>query len=398
MEMRLAAGIRLVVVLTLGVSAWSDPGANLLRNPGFEELVMGLPAAWKAFVYPAPGAYARMVEPGHGGARAAALVIATPYRREPDNNWSQHVAVPEGARRVKFAGWVRAEGNSADAFLWLQCWQRRPARLLAEARSPALSRRNEWVYVEVAMDVPAGTDFAMARLTLRGAGEGWFDDLELTAESSSLPAESAPPAPAPGASAGSGTPTGSPQATDAAREATTGLAPSPQASTPEPASTGDAATPSPLPATSAPVAPETPSRGQPDTTPPPTSPKTAAPAAAPPPVAGTAGTADNDGAVLRQTDSLEQTLGLLRQENRLLLDALLALRAQHEAVQRDLESLRRELDALRAQAGPREAVTTRPEAEPEAMPGGSVPPLAPRGSAWDDVSVPVPQTDRDPSS
>ncbi|HOK90528.1 MAG TPA: hypothetical protein PK379_10935, partial [Candidatus Hydrogenedentes bacterium] len=110
------------------------------------------------------------------------------------------------------------------------------------------------------------------------------------------------------------------------------------------------------------------------------------------------GTADNDGAVLRQTDSLEQALGSLRQENRLLLDALSALRAQHEAVQRDLESLRRELDALRAQAGPREAVTTRPEAEPQATPGGPVPPLAPRGSTWDDVSVPVPQTDRNPSS
>lgn len=92
--------------------------------------------------------------------------------------------------------------------------------------------------------------------------------------------------------------------------------------------------------------------------------------------------------MIRQTASLEQTLAALRQENRLLLDALTALRAQHASVQQELAAMREELAELRAgtaaQAGSAEQSGEIPA---PAAPDGRVPPLAPQGSEWDDVTV-----------
>ena len=392
--MRPAGWIGLAAMLTAAIFARADTAGNLLRNPGFEELVTGLPAAWKAFVYPAPGAFAKLIEPGHGGAHAAALVIGAPYRREPDNNWSQHIAVPAGTRRLRFAGWIRAEGTGADAFLWLQCWQRRPARLLAEIRTPALSRRDEWIFAEASMDVPAGTDFAMVRLTLRGSGEGWFDDLELIAETS---AGSGSPAGASPAPSGTEPPAAAPPSsqTTAATPDTASVAPStPPAPASETAHAGGNLTP---PASSVESSPPIPPK--PESEP---EPKGAAPA----PVAGPApadpsppapGPSDRDTDVIRQTASLEQALTALRQENRQLLDALTALRAQHESVQRDLAAMRKELAALRARTAAQPDNTDRPEDTPDTESDIPIPPLAPRGSAWDDVSVRPPEPGNQPA-
>ena len=371
--MRPAGWIGAAAILTLTVWARAETDGNLLRNPGFEELITGLPAAWKAFVYPAPGAHARLIEPGHGGARAAALVIATPYRREPDNNWSQHVAVPAGARRLRFAGWVRAEGPGADAFMWLQCWQRRPARLLAEVRTLALSRRGEWVYAEAALDVPAGTDFAMARLTLRGSGEGWFDDLELTAETTAGSGPAAAELPAAASS--------SPRATATLPNAAPAAASPPPTSAPAAAHPSDSPAVPPAPAADIPA----PARREPE-------PKTSFPAtdAGPPaadPQSPGSGPVDRGADMNRQTASLEQALSALRQENRLLLEALTALEAQHASVQQELAAMRADLAALRAE-NPAQSTSADQSGEmPAAAPEGRVPPLAPRGSEWDDVTV-----------
>jgi len=393
--MRPAGWIGLAAMLTAAIFARADTAGNLLRNPGFEELVMGLPAAWKAFVYPAPGAFAKLIEPGHGGAHAAALVIGAPYRREPDNNWSQHIAVPAGTRRLRFAGWIRAEGTGADAFLWLQCWQRRPARLLGEIRTPALSRRNEWIFAEASMDVPAGTDFAMVRLTLRGSGEGWFDDLELIAETS----------------AGSGSPAGT-SPTLSGTEPPAAAPPSSQAETATP--THAAAASTPLPAPPSETAPSSgnvtqlppsvqsppPKPPEPEARPKNISPTSVSETETPDPQLPAPGPSDLDTDVIRQTASLaslEQALATLRQENRQLLDALTALRAQHESVQRDLAAMREELAALRARTAAQPDKTDRPEDTPAPESDIPIPPLAPRGSAWDDVSVRPPEPGNQPA-
>jgi len=377
--MRAAPCFRLLFLLALAASARGEDAANLLRNPGFEELVAGLPSGWKAFVYPAPGAYARLVEPGCSGDRAAALVIASPYRREPDNNWSQHVTLPAGTARLTLSGWVRAEGPGADAFLWLQCWQRRPARMLAEARTAALSARESWTRAEVSLDVPAGTDFVMVRLTLRGVGEGWFDDLRLA------PAAVNSPPPASGSTSGNApasapsdreTPAAPPTPAPAvdrppAVAASQATASSPPPSAETPVSAGQA----PDASRQEPVSQSAVSPGPPE-----------ASRSEPQPEAGSPGSD-----VASRAQSMEETLTMLREENRLLLEALTALRAQHESVQRDLDALRREIAALRAKTA---SPSTQPEPPKEETAPASVlpaPPLAPAGSEWDDVTTGAPQ-------
>lgn len=181
------------VLLAAGLAAAAAPGENLLRNPGFESVLVDRPDAWSLFVLPQEGAFARTAPEAHSGDLAVLLHTALPYEKDPANNWSQNVEGDFAGATVHAGAWIRTE-EAGGAALWVQCWQRSPLKLLLTAstaqRDPARGTE-DWREVSMPVEIPKGTDFLTFRCVLTGTGSAWFDDAYLQLQAST----SAPAAP-----------------------------------------------------------------------------------------------------------------------------------------------------------------------------------------------------------
>lgn len=190
-----------LLLLTLAAGA----EANLLQNPGFEQASAGVPGHWNVFVMdypalekPAESAQGSVDTAAREGRYAALLHNPIAYRFEPCNNWSQVVWGELAGKKLRLSGSLKTQ-DATGAALWVQCWQRTPYKLLSVNstgdRTP-ISGTTDWTDVELTVDVPAGTGFAIVRCVLRGKGKAWFDSLSLN-ELIEPPKQEAAPAPLP---------------------------------------------------------------------------------------------------------------------------------------------------------------------------------------------------------
>jgi hypothetical protein len=154
---------------------------NLVANPGFETLTGTMPARWHVFVAPKEGAVGKLSGAAHQGQRAVVLHTPTPYASEPINNWSQNILLELGGKKLKASAAIKVE-NAQEAALWVQCWQKKPLKVLHVVHTgleQPLYGSQDWQDVWMEFDVPEGTAFLTLRCVLKGAGTAWFDDIAL---------------------------------------------------------------------------------------------------------------------------------------------------------------------------------------------------------------------------
>lgn len=179
----------LAVLAVAALAATATPAENLLRNPGFESVLVDRPDAWDVFVLPQEGAFARTAREAHSGDLAVLLHTPLPYSKDPANNWSQNVEGDWAGATLHAGAWIRTE-EAGGAALWVQCWQRRPLRLLLTAstaqRDPVRGTQ-DWREVNMPVEVPPGTDFITFRCVLTGTGSAWFDDAFLQRQDDAKP-------------------------------------------------------------------------------------------------------------------------------------------------------------------------------------------------------------------
>lgn len=187
-----------LAVALLVMATYSLPvhAQNLIENPGFETVTDTTPSAWDVYVLPREGADAVSDDVvAYEGQRSARLNIATPYPSDPANNWSQNVLVPLGGKTVEVRGAIRT-ADAGEAAIWLQCWQKRPWRLLHEVSSSSTSRiygTRAWTPVQFTVDVPDRTDYVTLRCVLLDQGTAWFDAVTmLPGEASTDPEQTSP--------------------------------------------------------------------------------------------------------------------------------------------------------------------------------------------------------------
>lgn len=171
-------GVAVVLILLMAGPVW---GANLLANPGFDELDGTKPAHWDLYIAPQEGALGAPDGAPLDGEYCAMIHIPQPYAQEPYNNWSQPVFGDFGGKTLRVSGHIRTV-NATDASLWVQCFRKTPWGVLAVARTSERSPRSGtsgWDRVETTVDVPEGTDYVMVRCVLKGRGTAWFDSLRL---------------------------------------------------------------------------------------------------------------------------------------------------------------------------------------------------------------------------
>jgi hypothetical protein len=185
-----------VLALTLALIA-AVSADNLLANPGFEEAVNEQPASWDVYLLDPERSLARIDSAAYAGERSVLLQNALPYDNEPYNNWSQNVLQPLGGKRLRAEASIRTETAGAAA-LWVQCWRKKPLRVLHLADSSLeapVAGTSDWQQVSVYFTAPPETDFVTVRCVLTGSGTAWFDGVSLeiqpgeTADTISPPSE-----------------------------------------------------------------------------------------------------------------------------------------------------------------------------------------------------------------
>jgi len=177
---QLCAIIWTTPIIALGSTGIAIGQAGPLSNSGFEDLQDLMPADWKVFVAPQPGANGEL-DSTHAfeGRNSVRLHIPTPYNVEPANNWSQPLPLTKGGVRVRISAHIKTS-DATEAAVWLQCFQRDPWMVLKQVSSSTDSPvygTMDWTPVEFEALIPNGTDYAMIRCVLKGHGTAWFDNV-----------------------------------------------------------------------------------------------------------------------------------------------------------------------------------------------------------------------------
>ena len=176
----------LLIAVVVTLSAGQVCEEQLLANPGFEELIVDRPARWDLFVQPpgpgandGAGALGRTGDLAHSGKYSIMLHTPVPYAKKTFNNWSQALFAGLGGKQLHVSGWIRVE-EAEEAAIWLQCWRKRPWRLLSvhsTSKATPIYGTRDWEEAAMTVDVPEDTDFLMLRCVLSGPGSAWFDDV-----------------------------------------------------------------------------------------------------------------------------------------------------------------------------------------------------------------------------
>ncbi len=174
-----------IIALTATFPASPAHAENLLINSGFETLdPAGLPRPWSLFVMPKEGAQGRVDTTAMHGESSIMLHTPEPYDTEPANNWSQVIVSDVASKDLLLRGYIRTE-KATEAALWLQCFSKNPARVIAAQTSSVhdpIFGTMDWTPVELRLTAPKQTDFLVVRCVLKGAGTAWFDTIELRSE------------------------------------------------------------------------------------------------------------------------------------------------------------------------------------------------------------------------
>jgi erythromycin esterase len=149
-----------------------DPFASL--NLGFEDVEGALPRAWTARD---ASALAVVTDEKRGGERALRVSAAGGDFRAVS---TRHDARPFAGKRVRLRGWIKTDGATDGAALWLRVDS-------ASDTGAAFDNMNDrritgtaaWTEAAVEVDVPADGETMVIGVMLIGSGVAWFDDLAL---------------------------------------------------------------------------------------------------------------------------------------------------------------------------------------------------------------------------
>jgi hypothetical protein len=218
---------------------------NLVGNPGFESLVADAPAQWDVFLHPQEGAFARLDYEAHAGKHAVIIHVPMAHPDNPVNNWSQNLFGDFAGKTFRVSGYAKTV-EVRDAAVWVQCWRKRPLRLLDTATtgtsSPLFGTR-DWERIETTFTAPLGTEFMTVRCVLRGQGTVWFDEIAVGPDTPEEPLDEASDGVAPEA----------PTAVEPVPSPTPAAAPAPRETPPAAVVTTSPAAPSTDPAPAPPV-------------------------------------------------------------------------------------------------------------------------------------------------
>jgi len=201
------------VTLSSAAHAASAPASgNLLRNPSFEDRLVGhpwMPAAWDTFPSSLTTVFfGRDTMVAHTG-RWSVNVANVSTRVPMWHNWSQSLVPPQSlwGKDVVFSVWTRSLGLQGRAYTLVQAFRDTIGKLAIEKgvpRDTMMARlgyvvtgqpivlmgwkrlyfseeETDWVRRDVRMYVPRGTNLIVVRAGLFGTGQVAFDDASLTA-------------------------------------------------------------------------------------------------------------------------------------------------------------------------------------------------------------------------
>ncbi len=80
-------------------------------------------------------------------------------------------------KRIRVAGWVRAEGLTGDAGLWLSVDGGGKPTLAFDNVNRRAARSRDWMWSEVVLDVPSDATTLSFGLGLGAAGQAWVNGL-----------------------------------------------------------------------------------------------------------------------------------------------------------------------------------------------------------------------------
>lgn len=162
--------------LLVAARGGTPAGANLLRNPGFEE-GLEAPEGWRTYPAPSPGLrFSRDDTRSHSGGRSARVECAG----SGFGMWQQVVDVEPG-RVYVFTAYVAFEGIAPGGACRLQLVFRKADDGIIEfVEFPSHTGRREFALdfpPELKVRAPAAAARVEVNLFLSGRGRAWFDDV-----------------------------------------------------------------------------------------------------------------------------------------------------------------------------------------------------------------------------
>ncbi len=149
-----------------------DPFASM--NLGFEDVEGALPRAWTARD---ASEVAVVTDEKHGGGRALRVRAAGGDFRAVS---TRHDARPFAGKRVRLRGWIKTDGTTDGAALWLRVDSATDTGAAFDNMGDRrITGTAAWTAAGVEVDVPADGETMVIGVMLVGRGTAWFDDLAL---------------------------------------------------------------------------------------------------------------------------------------------------------------------------------------------------------------------------
>lgn len=118
----------------------------------------------------------------HDRAWVESLEVVVPAERDPGFVTSTgSLPVKEFAgHRVRYSGWIRTEGVTGYAGLWLRAdTPERPSKAFDNMQGQSVRGTRDWRRYEFALDVPEDTHNIRWGVLVSGGGTAWFDSLSI---------------------------------------------------------------------------------------------------------------------------------------------------------------------------------------------------------------------------
>jgi serine/threonine-protein kinase len=123
---------------------------------------------------------ARDTEVKHGGT-ASGAIRATAEAKDGFGTFTQGIQAEKyRAKRVRLAGWIKADSVAGWSGLWMRVDGKERAALAFDNMSDrAVKDTSDWTQFQVVLDVPDAAEQIYFGCLLAGKGKVWVDDLSL---------------------------------------------------------------------------------------------------------------------------------------------------------------------------------------------------------------------------
>lgn len=159
-----------------------EPGANLVANPGAEDVDpkdKEQAAVWFKAQVPADGLQmTRVAGIAHAGNAALHIANTHMYPQMVCNNWTQTIPFELAGRTVKITAWVKTE-DAESVYVCVQGF-RDLVNMTSYGSTEIIKGTHDWMRIESkAFSIADGVTMTTIRAVLTGTGRVWFDDLKV---------------------------------------------------------------------------------------------------------------------------------------------------------------------------------------------------------------------------